>query len=150
MAIFVNGAEITDTEIFHEMQYHPAGSREDAWYQAAQTLVIRQLLLQQAAEAGLCETPGAVAPGRGEEEVIDQLLQMDVNVPEADVATCRRYFERHSDRFMDSKSGKPASFDRAHVLIRDYLHTKAMRIAVAEYIRALSNRAAIRGFDLGG
>jgi len=150
MAIFVNGAEIKDTEIFHEMQYHPAANREGAWYLAAQTLVIRQLLLQQAAEAGLCETSGPPSPGRGEEEVIDRLLQMDVSVPEADAATCKRYYDRHPDRFVDSKSGEPTPFERAHALIRDYLHTKAMRIAVAEYIRALSNRATIRGFDMVG
>lgn len=54
MAIFVNQAEITDAGIGHEMQYHPAQSRVAAWHLAAQSLVIRQLLLQQAADAGLC------------------------------------------------------------------------------------------------
>lgn len=150
MAIFVNRAEIKDAEIGREMQYHPAASREAAWRLAAQTLVIRQLLLQQAADAGLCENPGSLAPGRGEEDVIDRLLQMDVNVPEADEATCKRFYDRHPDRFMDGSSGKPVPFARVRERIHDYLQAKAMRIAVAEYIRALSNRAVIRGFELDG
>lgn len=148
--IFVNEVEIKDAEIGREMQYHPAASREGAWHLAAQSLVIRQLLLQQAADAGLCEAPGSLATGQQEEEVIDRLLQTDVGVPEADEATCRRYYDRHPESFRDSHSGKPLSFERVREPIRDYLHAKAMRLAVAEYIRALSNRAVIRGFDLDG
>ena len=40
------------------------------------------------------------------------------------------------------------SFDRAQAPIRDYLHTKAMRMAVAEYIKALSYSAVIKGYEL--
>jgi len=148
MSIFVNGVEINDAEIGREMQYHPAQNREGAWYLAAQSLVIRQLLLQQAAEAGLYEGPGSAPAGHAEEEIIDRLLQRDVSVPEADEATCQRYFAHHPDSFVDTTSGRAMSFSRAHALIRDYLHTRAMRVAVAEYIRTLSNNATIRGFDL--
>lgn len=35
-------------------------------------------------------------------------------------------------------------------IIRDYLHTKAMRVAVAEYIKALSYDADIEGIELVG
>lgn len=150
MAIFVNQVEIEDAEIGHEMQYHPAVSRESAWHQAAQSLVIRQLLLQQAANAGLCEAPGSLAPGQREEEVIDRLLQLDVCVPEADEATCRRFYERHPESFRDGDSGKPLAFGLVRATICDYLHVKAMRVAIAEYIRSLSDRAVIRGFDMGG
>ena len=148
MAIFVNDVEIKDDEIGLEMQYHPAQNRENAWRLAAQSLVIRQLLLQQAAEAGLCESPASAGAGRGEEDVIDSLLQNDVSVPEADEATCQRYYDRHVGRFKDRDSGKPVPFARVHAPIRDYLQARAMRVAVAEYIRALSNRAVIRGFEL--
>lgn len=148
MPIFVNQAEIRDEEIGREMQYHPAGSQEGAWHQAAQSLVIRQLLLQQAADAGLCEHADAIGSGEQEEEIIDQLLQRDVIVPEADEATCRRYYDMHPDSFVDSQTGQPISFEQARANIRDYLHTKAMRIAVAEYIKALSYNASIKGFEL--
>lgn len=147
MSIFINKAEITAEEIGQEMQYHPAPTRERAWHLAAQSLVIRELLLQQAVENGLCADAGSVAPGE-DEKLIDELLERDVVVPEADEATCRRFYDNHPDSFTDEKTGERATFEMSHANIRDYLHTKAMRIAVAEYIKALSYNAEIKGFEL--
>ena len=141
MSIFVNDVEITDTEVGQEMQYHPADSQERAWQMAAESLVVRQLLLQQAANSGLNQE-------QSEEEIIDQLLQQDVNVPEADEATCQRFYDTHAESFTDDKSGKRLAFDQAQAPIRDYLHTKAMRMAVAEYIKALGFSARIKGYEL--
>ena len=141
MSIFVNKVEITEAEVGQEMQYHPAPTQERAWQMAAQSLVVRQLLLQQAANSGLdIEEP--------EENLIDRLLQQDVTVPEADEATCLRFYDTHPDSFMDDESGKRLTFDQAQAPIRDYLHTKAMRMAVAEYIKALSHSAEIEGYEL--
>ena len=147
MSIFVNKIEITDAEIGQEMQYHPAPAQEGAWHMAAQSLVIRQLLLQQAASNGLCGDVGSITPGE-DEKLIDQLLEQDVVVPEADEATCQRFYDKHPNSFPDEKSGERVAFEHAHANIRDYLHTKAMRIAVAEYIKALSYSAEIKGFEL--
>jgi len=141
MSIFVNKVEITEAEVGQEMQYHPAPSQERAWQMAAQSLVVRQLLLQQAANSGLDQE-------EQEENLIDQLLQQDVTVPEADEATCQRFYDAHPDSFMDDESGKRLTFDQAQANIRDYLHTKAMRMAVAEYIKALSYSADIEGYEL--
>ena len=141
MSIFVNKVEITEAEVGQEMQYHPAPTQERAWQMAAQSLVVRQLLLQQAANSGLDQE-------EQEENLIDQLLQQDVTVPEADEATCQRFYDAHPDSFMDDESGKRLTFDQAQANIRDYLHTKAMRIAVAEYIKALSYSADIKGYEL--
>lgn len=148
MPIFVNEIEITDSQIGEELQHHPAETRERAWYLAAQSLVIRQLLLQQATDSGLFPADGNAGKGQLEEAAIDQLLQQDVIVPEADEATCLRFYDSHPDSFVDKKSGKRQAFGQAHPQIREYLHTKAMRIAVAEYIRALSCTANIKGFEL--
>ncbi len=134
MSIIVNKVQITDQEIGQEMQYHPAPSQEHAWRMAAQSLVVRQLLLQQAASNGLCGDVGSITPGEPEEALIDQLLEHDVTVPEADEPTCRRFYDNHPNSFTDDKTGERASFEVAHANIRDYLHTKAMRIAVAQYI----------------
>jgi len=141
MSIFVNKVEITEEEVGQEMQYHPAPTQQRAWQMAAQSLVVRQLLLQQAANNGL-------DPEDQEEAVIDQLLEQDVTVPEADEATCQRFYDTHPDSFMDDESGKRLTFGQAQVHIRDYLHTKAMRMAVAEYIKALSYSADIEGYEL--
>ena len=141
MSIFVNQVEITEAEVGQEMQYHPAPTQERAWQMAAQSLVVRQLLLQQAANNGL-------DPGEQEEDVIDQLLQQDVTVPEADEATCQRFYDTHPDSFVENESGERLKFAQAQTHIRDYLHTKAMRMAVAEYIKALSYSADIKGYEL--
>ena len=147
MSILVNKIEIKDSEIGQEMQYHPAPAQEQAWHMAAQSLVIRQLLLQQAASNGLCADAGSVAAGE-DEQLIDQLLEQDVVVPEADEATCQRFYDNHPNSFIDEKTGERAGFEHAQPNIREYLHTKAMRIAVAEYIKALSYNADIKGFEL--
>ena len=147
MSIFINKAEITAEEIGQEMQYHPAPTQEQAWHLAAQSLVIRQLLLQQAVENGLCPDADSVAPGE-DEKLIDQLLGKEIVVPEADEPTCRRFYDNHPDSFKDEKTGERLAFELAQANIRDYLHTKAMRIAVAEYIKALSYNADIKGFEL--
>jgi hypothetical protein len=141
MSILVNDVEITEAEVGQEMQYHPADSQQRAWQMAAESLVVRQLLLQQAANSGLNLE-------QVEEDIIDQLLQQDVTVPEADDATCQRFYDTHPDSFMDDKSGKRLVFDQAQAHIRDYLHTKAMRVAVAEYIKALGYSARIKGYEL--
>ncbi|MDH3902203.1 MAG: hypothetical protein OEU84_10495 [Xanthomonadales bacterium] len=147
MSIFINKAEITDQEIGQEMQYHPAPNQEQAWHMAAQSLVIRQLLLQQAVENGLCQDVDSVSPGE-DEKLIDQLLEKEIVVPEADESTCRRFYDNHPDSFKDEKTGERVTFELAQANIRDYLHTKAMRIAVTEYIKALSYNAKIKGFEL--
>lgn len=148
MAIIVNKVQITDVEIGQEMQYHPAPSQQQAWHNAAQALVIRQLLLQQAASNGLCGDMETITPFEQEEELINQLLEREVSVPEADEATCQRFYDSHSASFTDKKTGECLTFEQVHANIRDYLHTKAMRIAVAEYIKALSYGAEVKGFEL--
>ena len=55
MAVFVNGVEISDHAINAELQYHPAGSVEEAREAAARALVVRELLLQAAARRGIDE-----------------------------------------------------------------------------------------------
>jgi peptidyl-prolyl cis-trans isomerase C len=148
VSIFVNKVEITGEEVGLEMQHHPAPTQEQAWRMAAQSLVVRQLLLQQASSAGLYDGDYSSIRIDQEEDIIDQLLQQDVTVPEADKATCKRYYDSRPDSFIDTQSGERLEFAQAQDLIRDYLHTKAMRAAVAEYIKALSYSAEIKGFEL--
>ena len=150
MSIFVNRVEITEAEVGQEMQYHPAPTQERAWRLAAQSLVVRQLLLQQAANNGLFQDADTLSQEEREAAIIDQLLQRDVVVPEADESTCQRYYDNHPDSFLEKETGQRLTFDQAKTYIRDYLHTKAMRMAVAEYIKALSYDADIEGIELVG
>ena len=62
MPAFVNGVEISDHAINAELQYHPAGSVEEAREAAARALVVRELLLQAAARRGIVQPD---PPSRG-------------------------------------------------------------------------------------
>lgn len=95
--ISVNGVSITPQAMAQELQYHPAESREEAVYQAARALVIRELLQQRIAELGLALQVGA---GENEEEAATRLLlEREVQVPQCDEATCLRYYESNRARF---------------------------------------------------
>ncbi len=95
--ISVNGVSVTPQAMAQELQYHPAESREEAVYQAARALVIRELLQQRIAELGLALQVGA---GENEEEAATRLLlEREVQVPQCDEATCLRYYESNRARF---------------------------------------------------
>ncbi|WP_248804846.1 peptidylprolyl isomerase [Pseudomonas sp. MWU13-2100] len=95
--ISVNAVSISPQALAQELQYHPAESREEALYQAARALVIRELLQQRIAELGLALQVGA---GENEEEAATRLLlEREVQVPQCDEATCLRYYDNNRDRF---------------------------------------------------
>jgi len=94
MQITVNGSVITEPEIARETQYHPAGSLEEARQSAARALVIRELLIQQAGRLGV----SSEGDGRDESR-ITAVIEREINVPQADEATCRRYYEAQIRRF---------------------------------------------------
>ena len=94
--VSVNGLKITIEQINEEVQYHPSDSLLDAKYQAMRALVIRELLIQEAVKQGLCDRDGAMSNA---ENIIDDLLAQEISVPEADVDTCRHYYESNKKRF---------------------------------------------------
>lgn len=100
----VNGVEIPPAAIDAEIQYHPADSLDNAHRQAAQALVVRELLLQEAARQGIVgDTP---------EQTIATLLEEAVQTPDADEATCRRYYDNNRRRFRS-----PDLYEAQHILI---------------------------------
>lgn len=147
MPILVNEVEITDDEVHAEMQYHPAESLDAAREAAAQALVIRQLLAQAAREKKLLNTQDA-KDGAKVEESIGRLIQQEVSVPEADEDSCRRYYEQNRERFVDQKSGDALPFEAVFGHIQKYLHARSLRAGISQYIKLLSGRARIAGFDL--
>ena len=116
MPVFVNGVEIGDHAINSEVQYHPAGSVEEAREAAARALVVRELLLQTAADRGIDrpDPPGEGDAGERETEdeaLIRTLIAREVETPEPDDATCRRFYEQNLKRFRS-----PDLFEAAHIL----------------------------------
>jgi peptidyl-prolyl cis-trans isomerase C len=101
-AVSVNGVVISRAAISRETQNHPASKPIDAWLAAARALVVRELLLQEARRAGIAPIPLEDAEGRREtddEALIRAIVTREVVTPEADEASCRRYYEMNRQRF---------------------------------------------------
>ncbi|MCC7393689.1 MAG: peptidylprolyl isomerase [Sphingomonadaceae bacterium] len=112
--VAVGGVEIPPATIAAEVQNHPAPSAEAAWEAAARALVLRQLLLDEAARLGLTGAGLADAEGRrlaAEDAAIEALLEAAVTTPKADEATARLYYQRHKDRF-----SSPTLVEAEHIL----------------------------------
>ncbi len=91
MAITVNGVAIGDEAIAAEMQYHPASSLAAAHAAAAQALVVRELLAQEARRLGFAD---------GEDDTaLDRLLAEQIPLADPDEEECRAYYRAHPERF---------------------------------------------------
>ena len=143
----VGGIEIPFNIIALEAQNHPSADVETAFAAAAEALVIRQLLLDEAAKMGAvrlerCDESGATLTD--EDAAIEALLERVIRIPTADTATCRRYYDGHRDRFTVHP------FEIAEPRIADYLAEASYRRAVAQYIALLASSAGVTGVTLGG
>jgi peptidyl-prolyl cis-trans isomerase C len=106
----LDGVEIPAVEIAAEMQHHPAQNADAAWHAAAEALVIRRLLLGEAARRGIDATPEA--DETAEDAQVRRLLEAELTIPEADETTCRRWYDANRARFRTSPL-----WHAAHLLI---------------------------------
>lgn len=100
--ISVNGVLICESELLAEAQNHPADTPGAALGEAAQALVVRELLWQEACRLDLETRPHRGPEGRQETErdaAIRTLIEQQVEVPRAGEDECRRYHQQHSGRF---------------------------------------------------
>jgi peptidyl-prolyl cis-trans isomerase C len=141
-AVRVDGVEIAAAEIAAEMQHHPAADGAAAWHKAAEALVVRHVLVAEATRRGLDATPEA--DETPDEARVNRLLAAELRVPEADEATCRRWFLANKARFRT-----PAAWHAAHVLIaadpadaEARVTARARAAAMLETIRAEPDRLA--------
>ncbi len=131
----VNGVSIPRAEIALEIQHHPAKNPAAAWIAAAQALAIRELLLQEARRLGVTGTPLCDSEGRREtdaEAAIRTLIAREVETPEPDEVSCRRYYDSNQGRFRS-----PDTFEAAHILIAANVRDKTA------YARAHDKAVAI-------
>lgn len=125
--ISVNGQTIGEADILAEMQYHPAASRDEAMAEAAEALVVRELLLQRATALGLTWTAGDAA---GEEAAIDEVLRRELKLPDPDPDAYRRYYDSNKAKFRSTDL-----FEASHILYlapRDDAEARARAKASAE------------------
>jgi peptidyl-prolyl cis-trans isomerase C len=110
----VDGVTVPRDQIAREAQHHPAQTPADAWQEAARSLVIRELLLQEARRLGIEAKPQSDGAGRketDEEALIRAVVEQEVITPEPDEHACRRYYEQNRKAFHS-----PAIYEAAHIL----------------------------------
>lgn len=88
MPVIVNGYELSDAEMEHELPEHQ--DSPDPLKSAMTALVLRRVLLDRADVVGL---------QGGENDKIDALLAREVHVPKPTKTECLRYYENHPDHF---------------------------------------------------
>lgn len=114
-AIRVNGVAISSQTIAAESQNHPASNPQDAQKAAIRALVVRELLLQEARRLQLTPDPESDDEGRtetDEEALVRQLLDIEIDVPEAKDEECYRYYENNLARFRTPDTHEPK-----HILV---------------------------------
>ncbi len=152
MPIFVGGVEIADKQVFEEMQYQDGvDTVKEACFLAAQSLVIRQLLLNTAFKqkviADLKDKALADIGTEEEEQMINTLIDRSVCVPEAGVDVCKRYYENNLPKFTDKTLDKVLPFEQVTGHIKEYLSAQSLMNGISEYIQVLAANTKIKGFD---
>lgn len=152
MPIHVGGIEIADARVFEEMQYQEdADSIKHACFMAAQSLVVRQLLLNTAFKqkivAELADKALSDFDSAEEEQMINALIDQSVSVPEAGEDVCKRYYENNRAKFTDKKLQKVLPFEQVSGHIKEYLSAQSLMNGISEYIQVLAANTKIKGFD---
>lgn len=96
-SVRINGVLLDPQAIALEVQYHPAETREEAVFLAAQALVIRELLEQRAA---YLEIEVRYEPEETDEEaLIRGLLEQEVQVPAVNQEAVEQFYQSNLARF---------------------------------------------------
>jgi peptidyl-prolyl cis-trans isomerase C len=110
----LNGVTLPPQMIAAEAQHHPARTPAAAFQAAARALIIRTLLLEEAARQGVKATPELIAEGKretAEEANIRHLLEHCVPVPDVPEAECRAYYDSNPGQFRS-----PELMEASHIL----------------------------------
>ncbi|NYT52067.1 MAG: hypothetical protein H0A74_00530 [Candidatus Vesicomyosocius endoextente] len=139
MSIKVNQVQISDDDVFQEMQYQTdAINVKEVIFKAAQALVVQQLLLQAV---------GIKKNTPNEEDKINKLLSDNIVIPTASVEFCKRYYDNNKIKFLDKERGETLPFEMVKVHIKEYLQNQSTISSINEYIKTLAVDANIQGFD---
>lgn len=112
--IRLNGVTLPPQMIAAEAQHHPARTPAAAFQAAARALIIRTLLLEEAARQSLEVALELVGEGKREapeEAKIRLLLERCVPVHDASEAECRAYYDDHPAQFRS-----PELIEASHIL----------------------------------
>ncbi|MYN13093.1 peptidase [Pusillimonas sp. TS35] len=135
--ITVNDVTIAAEAIASEAQNHPAPRGNPGWalQAAAKALVMRELLLQEAAACGIVPDPIELEAGKletNEEALIRQLLDQAIAPATIDDAQLRAVYDAAPERFHG-----PSLFEAAHILFPAPADDPAARAAARERATAV-------------
>lgn len=105
MEVKVNRVPVPEEDVRAEAAHVESGTIGEKHAEAARTLAIRELLRQRAEMLG-------IHTGDRLDGAIDELLERELGVPEADEKACRRYFEANPERFRT-----PREVELRHILL---------------------------------
>ena len=134
-AIFVNGVSIPEADVLAEAQNHPAENPGGALRAAAEALVIRELLWQEAKRLDIDVSSARDEAGRVETErdaAIRLLMEREVQAPLATEEECRRYYDRHPEKFRTEPL-----FEARHILVAASETDRQARTAASERAKEL-------------
>lgn len=115
--VTVNGQVISAADIAAEAQNHtaPKGKPGLAWRKAAKALVVRHLLLEEAARQRIAAEPEDLGGQRFEtpdEANIRALMEAGIDPSQPEEAEARKIYEAEPDRFR-----APSLYEAAHILL---------------------------------
>ena len=107
--VSVNGVVIPEVDILQEAQNHPAPTPGEALLEAARSLVIRELLWQEAKDKNLIpDNEDSIGEDNAGEDsgqqtkldaAISALLESEIKTPEASEEDCKAFYDRDPSRF---------------------------------------------------
>jgi peptidyl-prolyl cis-trans isomerase C len=103
--VYVGETLIHEDDIAREMQHHPAEEIAEAWHEAAKSLALRELLLQQASRLKLDDIAD-------EEDRIARVLELELDVPDPSEPDCERFYASNPARFCS-----PTLMAVSHILL---------------------------------
>jgi peptidyl-prolyl cis-trans isomerase C len=89
--IRIDGKALPEAAVAAEMQYRPAKSIDESRLAAARAVAVREVLCRRAVELGLLAAEATAEPAIV--QAIEDILEQEVNVPPADEAACKAWFE---------------------------------------------------------
>lgn len=140
--VYVNQKLIPEDMIGQEMQYHPAQSKQEAWQKAAEALVLREVLLQEAFKEQVAEVDNDDA------DVIDKLLAKKLEINEPSDADCEAFYQAQAHRFVDAQ-GQTLAYAEVETLIKNELTARFGRQAVSRYLQQLLDNTQLQGIVMG-
>ncbi|MCB1494359.1 MAG: peptidylprolyl isomerase [Bauldia sp.] len=138
--VSVNGSVIPNSDIVREIQYHPAATPTESWRLAAEAMVLRVLLLDEARREGIVASPLADDRGRRETEdeaLIRVLLEQAVHIPSPTEAELRRYYDANVAKFRAAEL-----VEARHILVAARADDAAGYAAAQERAEALAETLA--------